>query len=124
MIGKGLKKILVLNASPKCEASATLTVTKAFVEGLKEILECEIEYINISKLNIKPCLGCLSCWGRTAGECVIKDDDALIMKKKIDEADIVIEIPKRYYENKHKEFPHLSFDECEYLWSGSAFYEK
>ncbi len=38
-------------------------------------------------------------------------------------ADIVIEIPKRYYENKHKEFPHLSFDECEYLWSGSAFYE-
>lgn len=39
-------------------------------------------------------------------------------------ADIVIEIPKRYYENKHKEFPHLSFEECEYLWSGSSFYEQ
>lgn len=97
MIGKGLKKILVLNASPKCEASATLTVTKAFVEGIKEILECEIEYINISKLNIKPCLGCLSCWGRTAGECVIKDDDALMMKNKIDEADIVIESFPLYF---------------------------
>ncbi len=34
-----------------------------------------------------------------------------------------INIPNSYYEEKQKQFPHLSFDEIEYLWSGSLFYE-
>lgn len=33
-------------------------------------------------------------------------------------------IPASFYEEKHKEFSHLSFDEIEYLWSGSFFYEQ
>ncbi len=97
MKDNGLKKILILNGSPKCENSATLSVTKAFVDGLNEVLDCEIEYVNISQLKIKPCLGCLSCWGRTAGECVITNDDALMMKNKINEADIVIESFPLYF---------------------------
>lgn len=90
-------KILVLNGSPRMDNSSTIQVTKAFVEGIKEENDCDVEYINISNLNIKPCLGCLSCWGKTEGECVIKDDDALIMKNKIDAADIVISSYPLYF---------------------------
>lgn len=85
------KKILILNGSPKKEKSSTINVTRAFIEGISEVIDTQIEYINVSDLNIKPCLGCLSCWGKTEGECVIKNDDALMMKEKIDNADIVIE---------------------------------
>ncbi len=86
-----VKKILILNGSPKREHSATINVTKAFVNGLVESTNAEVEYINLADLNIKPCTGCLSCWGRTEGECVIKNDDIPMIKKKIEECDIFIE---------------------------------
>ena len=92
-----IKKVLVINGSPKKQGSSTMKATYAFLEGLKMISECEIEIVNVSDLNIKPCLGCLSCWGHTPGECVIKDDDALIMKHKIEDADIVIESYPLYF---------------------------
>ena len=83
------KKILVINGSPKRDKSFTMTVTNAFVKGMESVCGCNTETINISDLNIKPCRGCLSCWGRTAGECVIKDDDIPMLKNKLKEADIV-----------------------------------
>ncbi len=86
-----VKKILILNGSPKKEHSATINVTKAFVKGLADATNAEVEYINLADLNIKPCTGCLSCWGRTEGECVIKTDDIPMIKKKIEECDIFIE---------------------------------
>ena len=86
-----MKKILVLNGSPKKEKSATLNVTKAFANGMLSTGDYEIEYINLSDLNIKPCTGCLSCWGKTEGECVIKNDDIIKIKEKILNADIFIE---------------------------------
>ena len=86
-----VKKILILNGSPKREHSATINVTKAFVDGLVEETNASVEYINLADLNIKPCTGCLSCWGRTEGECVIKNDDIPMIKKKIEECDIFIE---------------------------------
>ncbi len=87
----GKKKIVVLNASPNNDKSSTMSVTRAFVQGITSATECEVEYIDLSDLKIKPCLGCLSCWGRTEGECVIKDDDIPMMKEKIENADVFIE---------------------------------
>lgn len=34
-----------------------------------------------SELKIKPCLGCFSCWLKTPGLCVVKDDDAELFLK-------------------------------------------
>ena len=90
-MGKDIKKILILNGSPRANESTTILVTKAFVDGIVSESKAEVEYINLNDLNIKPCLGCLSCWGRTEGECVIKGDDIEMMKRKILEADIFIE---------------------------------
>ena len=63
-----IKKILILNGSPKKEHSATINVTRSFVDGIVEETGASVEYINLADLNIKPCTGCLSCWGRTEGE--------------------------------------------------------
>ncbi len=85
-----MKKVLVLNGSPKKNQSTTMYVTKAFVKGLEAGGEYKAEYLNISDLNIKKCLGCLSCWGRTEGECIIKSDDIPMVKEKILQSDIIL----------------------------------
>ena len=87
----GKKKVLVLNGSPKQNNSTTMVITNAFIEGLKEYEDIDVEIINVQSLNIKPCTGCLSCWGKTEGDCVIKNDDVSMVKEKLLNADIIIE---------------------------------
>jgi len=84
------KKILVMVGSPKNERSGTLVPTNAFVEGMMESQKYETEYIYIDRMNIKPCRGCLSCWGRPDGSCFIKDDDVPEIRRKLETADVVI----------------------------------
>lgn len=86
-------KVLVLNGSPKGEKSNTLNITKAF-DGFSA--DTEVEYITVKKETIKPCMGCFSCWSRTPGKCVIKDDMQKIYEK-INSADIIIESFPLYF---------------------------
>lgn len=91
-------KILVLNGSPRKGVSNTMKVTEAFVDGICEEScgSAEVETINIVDCKITPCTGCLSCWGKTAGECVIKDDIPQI-KEKILRSDIIVESFPLYF---------------------------
>ncbi len=82
--------ILVINGSPKGENSNTLKLTNAVIGGIKENKNAKIEMLTIKDMDIKPCLGCMSCWGKTAGKCVIND----VMQEVYDrimEADVIIE---------------------------------
>ena len=40
------------------------------------------------------------------------------------DADIVSIVSEQFYRDRNEEHKHLSFDECEYLYSGSFFYEQ
>lgn len=40
-----------------------------------------------------------------------------------EKADITIKFPQGYLEERKKENPHLSMEDCEYIWTGSEFYE-
>ncbi len=40
------------------------------------------------------------------------------------EPDIVSIVSEKFYQDRNEELKHLSFDECEYLYSGSFFYEQ
>jgi len=79
-------KILVINGSPRGENSATMHLTRAFLEGAGW---ANAEIIDISKSNVKGCTGCFSCWEKTPGKCVINDDMQHFLPKLI-EADVVI----------------------------------
>ena len=91
-----LKKDIVLNGSPRRNISSTMHVTNAFINGLIKG-GYEVKVINIADLKITPCLGCLSCWGRTAGNCVIKNDDINNVIDQIMESEIVIESFPLYF---------------------------
>lgn len=72
--------ILVLNGSPRKESN-TLILTSYFLEGINQSKKHNIEIINVTEKDIKYCQGCLSCWIKQDGHCVIKDDMNDILDK-------------------------------------------
>ncbi len=92
--------VLIINGSPKGQGSNTYKLTKAFVQGMEAGREEElsVEELQVNKLQIKHCLGCFSCWNKTPGQCVIKDDMQLVMEKLL-WADITIWSFPLYYFN-------------------------
>ena len=81
-------KILVLNGSPK-PVSDTMHMTRAFLEGLKQQDEQEIDMIDVISKNIRPCRGCFLCWRYGNGKCIQNDDQNMILEKYA-AADLVI----------------------------------
>ena len=78
--------ILIINGSPRGEGSNSLRLARAFADGICAREEsvgqtATVELIEVGKLDIKPCLGCFSCWNRTPGECCIRDDMRGVLEK-------------------------------------------
>lgn len=96
--------ILVINGSPKGDKSNSYQLTKAFLQGMELGIEetgggekAEIERVDVNRLNIRPCLGCFSCWNKTPGKCCIQDDMQDIITKLL-WADVIIwSFPLYYY---------------------------
>ncbi|MEY8392802.1 NAD(P)H-dependent oxidoreductase [Lachnospiraceae bacterium 45-W7] len=90
--------ILVINGSPKGGSSNTYRLTSAFLDGMKqELQDIQTKELSISRMNIKPCLGCFSCWNRTPGQCCIQDDMQHVIQQLL-WADVTIwSFPLYYY---------------------------
>lgn len=94
--------ILAINGSPKGERSNTWRLTSAFLRGIaaREESACgqtpAVETLHVAKLNIRPCLGCFSCWSKTPGACCLHDDMQAIIEK-ILWADVIIWSFPLYY---------------------------
>ncbi|MCM1988974.1 NAD(P)H-dependent oxidoreductase [Oceanirhabdus seepicola] len=90
-------KILLLNGSPKGEKSNTFKITTAFLEGLNENKNNNVDVINISKMEINHCIGCYSCWTKNPGECILKDDMAELINKYLESDLIIWSFPLYYF---------------------------
>lgn len=94
--------ILAINGSPKGKRSNTWRLTSAFLQGIAKQEERTrrqaptVETLSVSSLNIKPCLGCFSCWSKTPGTCCIHDDMQGVIDK-ILWADVVVWSFPLYY---------------------------
>ena len=73
-------KILVLNGSPKMEKSETMFITRAFLEGMNEAGQHEVEIINAVDKHIEYCTGCFACM-HNGGKCIHNDDMKEILEK-------------------------------------------
>lgn len=87
-------KVLVINGSPKNERSNTMCLTNAFLKGAGWL---DVEIIEVSKANVKSCLGCFACWSKTPGKCVITDGMCEILDKIIGADVIVWSFPLYYF---------------------------
>ena len=89
-------KVLVLNGSPKGERSNTYRLTGAFLDGLRQVQQTEVEVLEVGKLHLLPCRGCFACWSKTPGKCVLQDDMAGVIEKLL-AADVLIWSFPLYY---------------------------
>ncbi|MFX1415773.1 MAG: NAD(P)H-dependent oxidoreductase [Promethearchaeota archaeon] len=81
-------KVLAFNASPRKSQGTTDMLMEAFIDGARRG-KVEIEKHHVIDLNINGCLSCFSCWWKTPGKCVHRDDMDWILPK-IPEADILL----------------------------------
>ena len=71
-------KVIGIHGSPRKKASNTLKLIQAVLDGAQEE-GAKTEVIDICKLDIGFCTGCLSCFA--TGDCVYDDDVASLLKK-------------------------------------------
>ena len=91
-------KLLLLNGSKRGERSSSLKVARAFVKGIKNTLgdDLTVTEVDLGKKKIDHCLGCLCCWKKNKGECVIHDDMDEI-RSLVMESDIIVQSFPLYY---------------------------
>lgn len=82
--------ILALNSSPRDqETSKTELVLQKFLEGARRA-GAAAETLYLRNYKIKHCLGCYSCWLKTPGRCVQKDDMTEVLFDRYLQADLVV----------------------------------
>ncbi len=90
-------KILAISSSPRGNGqSKTEMLLEPLLEGMKEA-SAEIEVIHLRNKKIKNCTGCYSCWTKTPGKCVHKDDMTKELFPKYIGSDIVIFASPLYF---------------------------
>ena len=81
-------RILAVNGSPRGAAGNTDVLTRAFLQGAAES-GADAETVYLKDAKIEHCIGCYSCWTRTPGVCVHRDDMPPILEK-VQRADLLI----------------------------------
>jgi len=67
-------RILALNSSPRSGGqSKTELMLKHLADGMVDA-GADVEVTNLREKNIKNCIGCFTCWTKTPGQCIHKDD--------------------------------------------------
>lgn len=83
-------KVLALNSSPRTGSqSKTELMLNHLVSGMREA-GAEVELANLREKIIKNCIGCFTCFTKTPGVCVHKDDMANELLPKWLKSDLVI----------------------------------
>ena len=90
-------RILAFNSSPRSsDRSKTELMLNHLVEGMRNA-GADVEVVNLREKNIKNCIGCFTCWTKTPGKCLHKDDMTNELFPKWLESDMVVYATPLYY---------------------------
>ena len=90
-----MSTVLVLNGSPR-KGGTIFSLLEDITKGVKEE-DNNVEWLNIYDLQMKPCIGCMKC--RPDSECILPDDDAHTVGKKIKEVEALVVGSPTYWGN-------------------------
>ena len=90
-------KILSINSSPRTGGqSKTELILNCLVEGMQGA-GAEVEVVNLREKKIEHCIGCFTCWTKTPGKCIHKDDMTIELFPKWLESDLVVYATPLYH---------------------------
>ena len=90
-------KILSINSSPRGGGqSKTELMLNHLVEGMQEA-GADVEVVNLREKKIKYCIGCFTCWTKTPGKCIHKDDMTKELFPKWQNSDLVVYATPLYH---------------------------
>ena len=90
-------KVLALNSSPRGGGqSKTEWMLDQLVTGM-QAAGAEVEKIDLRKKKINYCIGCFTCWTKTPGQCLHKDDMTQELFPKYIAADLVVYATPLYH---------------------------
>ncbi len=90
-------KVLALNSSPRSHGtSKTGMLLDALVQGMSDA-GAAVETVHLRKKTVKNCIGCYTCWTKTPGICVHKDDMTNELFPKWLDADMVVYATPLYH---------------------------
>lgn len=81
-------KILVLNGSPKRDKSDVMHVTRAFLDGMNNAQQNDVEIVHVIDKHIEYCTGCFACM-KNGGRCIHNDDMRNLLEKML-QADLLV----------------------------------
>ena len=91
-----MSNVLIVNSSFRKKSNSSLL--SAQVASGAESQGHNVQSIDIGKLRIEPCRGCMSCMKLKSGTCVIKDDMQPLYEQ-IKKADILVFVSPIYWFN-------------------------
>jgi multimeric flavodoxin WrbA len=77
---KKVMKILAAQGSPRPKVSNTEILLQEFLSGARSA-GAETETVYLQEKKIHPCVGCFTCWVKTPGVCIFKDDMPELLEK-------------------------------------------
>ena len=82
----------------------TTSDTSLTEELKKHTISKEIDVVEADSMNIGHCIGCNYCWLKTPGECSVKDDYEIILKKAVhaDELWVISDTALGFIDHKGK----------------------
>jgi putative NADPH-quinone reductase len=90
-------KVLALNSSPRGDGqSKTELMLTHLVKGMREA-GAAVEVVDLRKKSIKHCIGCFTCWTKTPGVCIHKDDMTQELFPKWRDAQLVVYATPLYH---------------------------
>jgi putative NADPH-quinone reductase len=90
-------KVLALNSSPRSEGrSKTELMLSHLAQGMREA-GAEVEVVALRDKKVKNCIGCFTCWTKTPGVCIHKDDMTDELYPKWLQADLVVYATPLYH---------------------------
>ncbi|HMK51312.1 MAG TPA: NAD(P)H-dependent oxidoreductase, partial [Thermodesulfobacteriota bacterium] len=75
-----IMKILAIQGSPRPKVSNTEILLQEFLKGARS-QGAEAETIYLKEKEFHSCIGCYTCWAKTPGVCVFKDDMPELLEK-------------------------------------------
>jgi len=83
-------KVLALNSSPRIKGQSKTEIMLGHLVSGMEKAGAQVEVVHLRTKNIRFCTGCFSCWTKTPGRCIQRDDMSNELLPRFQEADIAI----------------------------------